>query len=516
VLIIVAFLSIIAGALMTELSTNFLLSNALVNRVAAEATVNSAAELALGQLQSTALNSVCPTPNPVTLNGLTATVAYVSCWPTVDRRSPQLVPVASSSAFSVDGIHAVLQGNGQDLYLTGDSAGNLYQFDYGQTTPNWSLALRASITGPPLEMADVSSNPPDITSLVPISRGGSGCPATACVELLAQDVGRAPDASCFMAANAQVSARPAAGVRFPRLAYFGDESGWLYAYNATESGNCALQASVQVPLGLPIVAGPIVLQNGNNDEVYVVSSNDSSSRFLRYTYGNSGFTLADNIGLPGPEVTGLALEPNVLPARVAVTSDGGSVAMVRIDGSYQPSLVASIALGTSIADAPYWCQCPTGNLIGVGGANGTLYLRDASLGAVASYAGGSSIRTTPGVDAAGNWFFGANDGNLYEVQLRPGQAAMTFAAAFGSASAPIRSSPVVGGCPSGICVYMGSSNGIAYLVPLDARDAVLTTCLTTSPPACSGANPRLWTQVEVGVFGSPQTVHVQGWSYYSP
>ncbi len=517
VLIIVAFLAIIAGALMTELSTNFLLSNALVNRVGTEATVTSAAELALNQLQNTPLNSSCPTFNPVTLNGQTATAAYVSCWPTVDRRSPQLVPVASSSAFSIDGMHAVLQGNGQDLYLTGDTAGNVYQFNYGQSTPNWSLAMGAGITGPPLEMPDVSSSPPDLTSLIPISRGGSsGCQANACVKLLGQDVGRVPDSFCFMAANAPVTARPAAGVGFPRLAYFGDQSGWLYAYNATESGNCALQASIQVPSGQPILAGPIVLRNGSNDEVYVVSSTDSSTQFLHYTYGTGGFTLVDNISLPAPEVAGLALEPSALPARVVLTFDGGAVAMVRIDAGYHPTLVTSNALGTVISDAPYWCQCPTGNLIGIGGANGRLYLRDTNLSAVASYAGGSPIRTTPGADAAGNWFFGADDGNLYEVQLRSGQAAMTFAVAFASAGMPIRSSPVVGGCSIGICIYMGSTNGHAYLVPLDARDAVLTACVTTSPPACSGANPRLWTRVEVGVGGSPQTVHIQGWSYYSP
>jgi hypothetical protein len=517
VLIIVAFLTIIVGALMTELSTNFLLSNALVNRVGTEATVSSAAELALNQLQNTGLNSSCPTLNPVTLNSQTATAAYVTCWPTVDRRSPQLVSVASSNAFSVDGMHAVISGNGQNLYLIGDSAGNVFQFNYGQSSPNWSLAMGAGITGPPLEMADVSSSPPDITSLVPISRGGtSGCPANACVKLLGQDVGRVPDSFCFMAANAPVTARPAAGVGFPRLAYFGDSSGWLYAYNATETGNCALQASIQVPSGQAILAGPIVLQNGSNDEVYVASSTDSSTRFLHYTYGAGGFVLVDNISLPAPEVAGMALEPNAFPARVVLTFDGGAVALVRIDAAYHPALITSIALGAVIADAPYWCQCPIGNLIGIGATNGTLYLRDTGLGAVASYAGGSAIHTTPGADAAGNWFFGADDGSLYEVQLRSGQATLAFAVAFASAGAPIRSSPVVGGCSTGICVYMGSTNGHAYLVPLDARDAVLTTCISTAPPACSGANPRLWTQVEVGVAGSPQTVHVQAWSYYSP
>jgi len=48
VLIMVTFLAIIAGALMTELSTHFLISHVLVNRVGNEATVNSAMELALG------------------------------------------------------------------------------------------------------------------------------------------------------------------------------------------------------------------------------------------------------------------------------------------------------------------------------------------------------------------------------------------------------------------------------------------------------------------------------------
>jgi len=47
VLIITAFLAIIAGGLMTELSSSFLLSRAQLHRVDNEATVNSAVELAL-------------------------------------------------------------------------------------------------------------------------------------------------------------------------------------------------------------------------------------------------------------------------------------------------------------------------------------------------------------------------------------------------------------------------------------------------------------------------------------
>ncbi|HEX7265090.1 MAG TPA: hypothetical protein VF383_13020, partial [Candidatus Dormibacteraeota bacterium] len=62
VLIITAFLAILSGALMTELSTNFLLSTDLVNRVNTEATVSSAAETYINQLQNTPLNTPCPGP----------------------------------------------------------------------------------------------------------------------------------------------------------------------------------------------------------------------------------------------------------------------------------------------------------------------------------------------------------------------------------------------------------------------------------------------------------------------
>jgi hypothetical protein len=78
-----------------------------------------------------------------------------------------------------------------------------------------------------------------------------------------------------------------------------------------------------------------------------------------------------------------------------------------------------------------------------------------------------------------------------------------------------RSSVQVAGCSAGICIYLGTLNN-AYLVALNARAAKLNACLSDTPPACSGDNPRLWAKVEVGSAGAPQTVHVQGWSYYSP
>jgi len=516
-LILVAFLAIIVGALMTELSTNLLLSKVLLNRVNTEATVNSAMELAFNQLQSAPLMSACPTLSPANLNGRTAAVGYVSCWPTVDRRSAQFVPIASSGTFNIDGVHAVLQGNGQDLYLVGDSGGNVYQFNYGQSTPNWFMALGSIITGPLLVMPDVSNTPPDISNLVPVSRGGaSGCPANGCVELMTQDVGLAPDAFCFMAANAPVTSRPTAGVAFPQIAYFGDSGGTLFAYLATEPGNCALQTSKATPVNAAIVAGPVVLQNGARDEIYVVTSKGSTAQLLRYGYQQSpaSLSLIETDTLPFSNPVGLALENTGVAPRIAITFAGGQVAIYNTNSSFDPSLAATKALGAGIADAPYWCSCPAGSQIGVGGLNGVLYVLDTSLNVVASSAGGPAIRTTPASDQVGEWYFGADDGYLHEVQQTAGQPALVQVALYGWLGR-VGSSVQVAACPAGICIYLGSSNN-AYLVPLDARDAVLSACIAASPPACSGANPRLWAQVEVGAAGSPQTVHVQGWSYYSP
>jgi hypothetical protein len=140
-----------------------------------------------------------------------------------------------------------------------------------------------------------------------------------------------------------------------------------------------------------------------------------------------------------------------------------------------------------------------------------LYLLDANLNRTASFPIGAPIFTSPSADSAGDWFVGADDGNLHEV---PALAAapkppLTFGAgSFGQ----VRSSVQVGPCGAGICAYLGSINTNLYLVPLYARDAVLTASIT-SPAA---ANPHLWTSVEVGSSSSAQTVHVQGWSYYSP
>jgi hypothetical protein len=535
VLIITAFLAIISGALVTELSTHFLLSRALVNRVANEATVNSAMELALDQLQNTPLASGCPgLTNMPPVNGRQASVSYVSCWPTV-RESPQFRSIASSAAFNIDATHSVIPGAGKDVYLVGDSGGRLYQYAFGSSRPTWSKDLGTSITGPPLAMQAVDPrsgvlDPQEILNLVPIAgSAGSGCTASACVELLAQyTLLPAPDVFCFMPATAPVTSRPAAGVAFPQVAYFGDSGGTLYASTATEY-SCGRKAFVATPGNAAIIAGPIVFPNGNRDEVYVVTSVTNSkgttiNQLLHYTYQENtspSLTLSDTLTLSSrfSNAVGVAVEKNGVPAKVAITFAGGGVAVVQIDSTFHPSLVKSAGLAAGIAAAPYWCSCPAGSQIGVTGLNGTLYVLDANLlTPVGSYQvpSASAIRTAPASDGVGQWYFGADDGYLYELQQTPGQPALVQVGLYGDGRlGKVGSSVQVAGCPAGICVYLGSANN-AYIVSLDARDARLTACLTNSPPACSGDNPRLWAQVEVGSISSPQTVHVQGWSYYSP
>ena len=507
VLIIVAFIGIISGALMTELSTHFLISRALVNRVGTEATVNSAVELALDRLQNTPISSGCPNPDPLTLNGMRAVVSYISCTLVVDSGSLPLKPIAQSNPFTTAGSHALI--NGQDLYLLADASGMVYQYRFGQRSREWSRQL-TTLTGPPLEMPDASSNPPGIISLVPISGNQ--------VALLGQRPGRAnPDPPCYMGTSAPVTTRPAAGVAFPRFAYVADRNGGIYAYTATV-GNCSFVAKMQ-PNGEPVLAGPIVFQGaGSTDEIYVVTSGEDGYRLLHYTYGGGNqiaLIAASSFGLPANPVGMVADGSTRLPASVAIAFGNGELLVVRIQAGGM-TISATSSVPPTLASAPFWLHRPGSDLIGVGSSNGGLYLFDSGLTPYATYpAGGPGITTTPGADALGDWFFGANDGNLYEVQKPAGQSTMIFAARF-ALSGAVTSSPVVGECPTGICVYLGTQNGRAYLVPLDARDATVTACISDVPPTCSGTNPRLWAQVEVGSFTSPQTVRVTGWSYYSP
>jgi hypothetical protein len=527
VLITTAFLAIIAGALMTELSTHFLISRALVNRVANEATVSSAMEMAIDQLQTTSLESGCPASSQVTENNRSAVASKSQC---LQRRITITAGPTSWSSFNVDGTR--VQIGGRDEYLVGDAAGVVYQYDFGKSTPN-RLQLGGYVTGQPQAMLDPTSSA-NLLDLVPMH--GPTRPATPacrsgeCVAVLLELSGNAPQLLCYMATNGgAVTAQPAAGSRnFPNLVFFGDTTGTLWAFRpvdpagAGEGKGCsAIGSTALAPGNESIVAGPVVIPCAScarpTDEIYVVTSLGPTSYLVHFTYAPSagGLSYADRLPLPASDPKGIALSPS--NSALAISFAAGQVAVAQIPASYSPWLSAIVNLQTAIGDAPYWCQGSCGDLIAVGGGNG-LYLRDAALNPVGTYpTGGPAIGKTPGTDGAGNWFFAAHDGidgYVYEVR----QATMTLTKRYGPLGGQIGGSTVVGSCHSGatVCIYLGLQNNRPTIVPLDTRQAVFSACISTAPPACSGDNPRLWTRLEVGSAVSAQTVRVTGWSYYSP
>jgi hypothetical protein len=531
VLIITAFLAIISGGLMTELSTNFLLSRNLVTRVATEATVNSAIELAMQQLGSTPIATGCISPGTVSLNGFTAVGSYVSCWPTVRQGETRFSPLSSSSTpFAVDGTHAVLPSGWND-YIVGDTGGTVHDFAFGSTS-GWTIALGGSVTAPPAAFTD-PSEPPAVSITVPVNNPTSSAPGCSssqpCVALLSSPSHLAlPRLNCYMPASHPVVSTPAEGRNFSNVVYFGDSVGNMYAYDATDDGSCAFLAGAPTTDGDDgVLAAPVVFpgppgKKTNTDAIYVVVGDSAASRLVEYLYssgrGGPALTEMASLALPAASARGLAVDGTTLPARLAVTFAGGTVALVQIGSDYSMSVAASGSIGTSISDAPTWCHCPgASNVIGVGGKNGALYLLDASLKTLATLPSvGAGISTTPQSDGVGEWFFGADDGYLYEAQQPAGESTMSVVAKYGGSGGAIGSGAQVGACANELCAYVASTAGPAYMVGMDARDAVLTACLSTAPPACSGQNPRLWTSLEVGESGSPQTVHIQGWSYYSP
>ena len=522
VLIMVAFLAIISGALVTELSTQFLISRTLVNRVSTEATVNSAVELALDRLENSALVSGCPSLNPVTLNGRTAVVGYISCWPTVDSRSLNFSRIASAAPFNVDGVHAVLTGLND--YVVGDSGGTVFDFPFGSSTPRWVLPLGGAVTGPPAVMADPNEGG-QYLDLIPVSGPSCGS-STYCVQVESDDgAARTPSLVCTLPANGAVVTQTAGGLRAPSMAIYGDSTGQVVTNDLSGGGSGCDPEGSPVAAGGPILAGPVVLRcqtgcRSGTDDAYVVVSSGSSSQLVHFTFSTGGLNLVGRLALPMAGAQGMAVEATNMPTRLAISFGGGGIAVVQISASGGMSLTAATTLPTGIADAPYWCHCGSTSVFGVGGQNGALYLVDPSDPSLRPFAmlapGGPAINTTPAADGVGDWFFGADDGNVYEVQQPAGSPTMAVVATFGGAGARVGSSVQIGGCTAGICLYLGALNGGAFMVPLDARDSVLSACASTSPPACSGENPRLWAQVEVGVAGSLQAVHVQGWSYYSP
>jgi hypothetical protein len=517
VLIMTAFIAIIAGALLTELSTNFLLSRSLVNRVAFEATDSSAIELSLSSLQSAPLNAPCPSLAPATVNNLTASASYLSCWPTVDVRSLQFRKIGSSSgAFNLDGVHVQL--GGLNDYVVGDAAGDVFDYRFDTAAQRWNLDLDGATTAPPLVLQRPGYSG-QYLDVIPLS-GGPSCPTSAPCLNVRIDNGTftAPPQQCLIvtSSGAAVTTRPAASPSIGGLVYFADGAN-LEANDVSAAGaGCSPKSITTISGSMPVVADPVAFPcvggcGQTIDYIYAVVSDGTSSRLVEYTYDSrNGFESVGSWALPWANPRGIAVQSVNLPAGLAITFAGGGVALYTLRSS-GPSLLKSQVVGGGIADAPYWCgPC---SLFGVAAQNGGLYLFDSSLNPVAAYTGtGSAINTTPGVDGAGNWYFAADDGYLHEVQIQGGQ--LVQVKEYGGMGT-IGSSVQVGGCGAGICVFLGTTGNAIYLVPLDARDAVLSACIASAPTTCSGANPRLWASVEVGDANSAQTVHVEGWSYYS-
>jgi hypothetical protein len=524
VLFMTAFIAIISGALMTALSTNFLLSRNLITQLSNRATVNSAIEASLGQLQTTQLNSGCPALQAVNLNDSWAVPTYTSCWPTVDVRSPQYTVVtqppssggSSSGAFNIEGTHPQLSGLND--YVVGNAAGTVFDYTFGSTTPRWTLPFPGGrVTAPPLVISNPGS-PGQFLVVIPLS--GPPCPAPGyCLSVRAGNLSSQPRQQCppIPAAGGVVVSQPAASPSIPGVAYHG--TGAFLEANDLSGNDCDYLSRVLIPEGQPVVAGPIAFRcvsgcGSTADHLYAVVSDDGSSRIVHYTYGNNTLApVAQRMLLPWGKVAGIATSGPGLPASVAITFKEGGVALLSIDSNGGMTLARTTRLSSNIAAAPYWCiPC---NLIGIGGRDGSFSLFDSSLNPFATLAGGgSAVRTTPGADGAGTWYFASDDGVVHEVQIQPGPA-LAQVKTYGPI-ARVGSSVQVGGCPIGICVYLGALDSNLYMVQLNARAAVITACITASATSpCSGANPRLLASVEVGEFGKPNAVHIRSWAYYS-
>jgi hypothetical protein len=550
VLIIVAFLSILLGALLTELTDSFVVSRDLVSQVKTQATMTSATELAIHQLQNDVQKGGVPTncardariaPTGPTLNGHPSTVTQ-TCTAIVPEKASSL----GIDSFNFDGITAALAG--RNYYLVADAGGRLFAYPFGQPTFSWSVGLGGSPTASPSTATDPNGS---VNILVPIATNGAGC-AGHCVVAFNERGGGAPTFSCNMGANAAVNAPAAAEItardpNFPGYVFFAD-SGRLYVYDASVGGACGQLDSAALAgrvAGAPLVFPGATSGNSVSDEVFLVvtGSGGTSLQHWRYTETNNnegggegggqnnktfGLSQVGNpLVLAGANAVGYGISSTVPPLSLAVATSG-RLDVARIGQSYNMSAGPTVALpgGAVTSRAPYWCHCPGQDLIGVGATNGFLYLINTGLtGTVYMYSpkavdGFPAINTTPMADANGDWYFGANDGSVYDVEIPVSGFQMFKAAKFGPGGV-ITGSPMVGTCPAGLvgpCMYFASSIQGAYFVRIGStRISDLRACVSSAPCPPTGANPRLWARVQVGpssIWGGGG-VFVQGWSYYS-
>jgi len=513
VLIITAFIAILSGALMTTLSTNFLLSQDLMTKTLDQATVHSSVELAIDSLQNVPLSSACPNlAPPPALNGLSSSVNYLSCALVTDS-SPAAIPIANPEPVRVDGSYvsfpSLLPGTGNE-YLVTDSTGRLFAYPFGNTAPAWTVPLGGTPTASPAAMA---AGDGEIANFVPTA-DGSGNNGVSVVEQMGQSQA---SLKCTMATNpnAAVTASPAASRNPADIVYFGDGGGTLYAFDASAAGTCGELQHASV--GDPVVAGPVVFpgNTSKNDRLFFVTSDSGSSSLVQYRYSASGRSLASvgsPLPLPAGKAIGMDVDTTNLPARLAITFAGGTLALVQISSSFNMTLVQTASVpGGGLTKPPSWClPCLAGGDIGVAGPGG-VFIFDSSLSLRASFTG-AAIASAPTADPGGDWFAGGADGTFYELR---GSGTMVVAEAFPVTSGAITSSPIVNLCPAGLCAYFGADSSNAYLIPFDQRDIALSACVA-SQGSCAPGHTRLWAHVVVGASGNHKVVRVVGFSYYSP
>jgi hypothetical protein len=544
-LIIVAMLAILIGALMTELSSSFLLSRTLSVRVQREATVNSAMELGIHSLQARSVPAVCATdtsgPYPLSskVNGIWATVTRATCSAIVADQTANL----ATGNYPLDGI----RDSYRNAYLVADSLGRLRSYVFGQASPSWTVALGGSPSGP----ATTTSR----SLMVPVNKSASDCNGH-CVAFY-DFGGGTPSFRCNLRASALVTAGAAVEVpvggrsRFPNYVFFATPNGVLYVYDPTSSG-CPMLATASAGGG---IAGPLLVFAGTrsgsttSDDIFAVVTDSTRTRLTHWIYseapgdcqgqcdgGGQGTTISltqapNPITIPiGATAIGYDTSANApatnLPLDLVIAAAGGRIATARISVAisgqrmtYSEANLVNASLGVPLARAPYWCHCGP-DLIGVGSTNGRLMLLSTGLAIVHQYTGSAPINTTPIADASGDWYFGADDGNVYDVEVAGANVqALFLAAKFSPGTGAIRSSPIENACGSARCVYFGYGAAGTYLVLIgDTRQIDMQACVTSaSGSSTCSANPQLWAQVTVGKGASGgHGVSVQGWSYYSP
>ena len=466
------FLSILGGALLNEISGQFLLTKTLANRIATEATVNSSVETAIGDLQLRVSNATVPsrcstdraTPVPaVTLNGQSATVSPLpSCLAIV----PDVVSQLATGTYLVDGTLATV--NGGATYLAAASNGVLSAYTVGQTTPRWSVRAGSGITGPVGQSG--------ATTLVPV---GSG---------VAYVDDRTASLQCTMHAAGPVTSRPGLEnppsgqpAYFPSYAFFGDTTG-LYAQ--AFNGRTCTQMAFGSTAG-SVVGGPLVLTG-----TVTTSNGGGSSHLVHFSYqetrgaqNSSVLTPVDSVSLPFAVASGVAFAGTTpidrQSIRMAITSTSGQVALAQITArnrqsgwTYTISPVGqAVSLGGSFQRPPYWRHVLQGGVsldeIGAANTNGHLYVLDANnnLATRWHYDGSSPINTTPAPDSSGTWYFGADDGFVYDVEPAASGAVMFMAARFGPGG-QVHASPSVAGCGRRVCIYFGMGSGGSYFAQI--------------------------------------------------